>query len=268
MTAPKPTRARRTARPAPETDPSGVTETVTPAPIGDNMPPEPTPLEIMTTEVEDLYAEAVMWLDGDPVSTEGQADSLTALKGRLQEAVKTVEAERKKIADPLYAEWKAINAAWKPLTEKAEKAVKVAQRALLPWLEAVQAEQRRKAAEAQAEADAAAQRLRDQIAAEKKSSAIADVDRREELEAEAKEAQKIAARAEKETAVIRGDSGKAYLRTVWRCAVEDRKALLLHYLAIDPEWIEGLLAERAAKDTRGGARMIPGCRIYSEQEAI
>jgi len=237
--------------------------------IGDNNPPEPTPLETMAEAVNDLYFEAQNWLDGDPVSTAEQAAELTRLKSRLQEAVKAVDAERKKVADPVYATWKDINAAWKPIGDKATKAVQVAQRALTPWLEAVAAENKRKADEAREAANEAARRLREAATAERQSSDLRDVDRREELEREAEDAAKAARRAEKETSVIRGEDGsKATLRTIWNVTIADRRALLMHYLRTDPDWIEALLLDRAQKDVRAGARFLEGCLITSEQRAI
>ena len=237
-------------------------------PVGHNHPPEPTPLELMTQAIDDLYMEAENWLDGEAIATEEQAAEVTKLKGRLQAAIKTADVERKKIADPIYKEWKDTNAAWMPLTNKADKALKVAQRALTPWLQMVEAEQRRKADEARRIAEDAADALRRQAIAERQSSDLADVDHREALEEDAKATARLARQADKEAPVVRTEVGKATLRTYWLCEVEDYGALLAHYRRVDPQWLKDALRERAEKDVRGGARYLDGCRITSEQRAI
>lgn len=56
--------------------------------IGGNNPPEPTPFELSKQAIEDLYEEARQWLDGDPVSTQAQADALNTLQARIKDAAK------------------------------------------------------------------------------------------------------------------------------------------------------------------------------------
>lgn len=275
-TAPrKPRKSRAKAAPALGSELLPDLETPPPA-AGSNMPPEPivekTPLELMTEAVDDLYLEAANWLDGDPISNEEQAGRLTELKGRLQEAVKTVEVERKKLADPLYQEWTAINKAWKPISTKAEKAVGVAQRALTPWLVAVAAENKRLADAAAAERQKAEDELRAKRDAAARTSSLADEDAVEDAEAALKQATKDANVAKRETATVRTDYGKAHLRTYWFVEVLPKpgsyKLLLEHYMRTDRDWLYELLRERAQRDVNGGTRSLPGCRIWDEQRAI
>lgn len=242
--------------------------TSNPAPIGHNQPPEPTPLEAFKAHVDDLYMEAETWLDGEPISNADQAAKVTALKGMLSAAAKDADAKRAEEKAPHLEAGRQVDAAWKPIVDRAKKALTVAQKALTPWLEAVEAENRRKALEAQREADEAAARLREQAIASRESSALADEDVREVLEDEAKAAARRAAAATKQTSTVRTDHGKATLRTVWLFEVEDRRALLNHYLRQKPEAFEELLRDLAGKDVRAGARVLPGVRIWDERRAI
>jgi hypothetical protein len=259
------------ADPANGTGSPPVREPGNPAPIGDNQPPEPTPLEAMTAHIDDLYLEASNWLDGEPISTPEQAEAVTKLKGMLAEAEREAEKMREAEKRPHLDAGKAVDAAWKPVKEKAAKAKSVANRALTPWLEAVEAENRRKALEAQRAADEAARRLREQAEKDRASSRLADEDVREQLEEEAEEAKRRAARLAKETATVRTEHGGAHLRTVWLVKVDDHRALLMHYLKNRPDVADELrewLANMAAKDVRAGIRHLDGCNIWHEKRAV
>jgi len=229
---------------------------------------DPPPLEAWTLRVDDLFGEAENWCDGEPIATEAQAEELTKLIGMLEEAAKETEACRAAEKKPHWDAGKAVDAAWKPVTEKCAKALRVAKKAMLPWLEALQAEQRRKAEEARREADEAAARLREQHEAARRSSDLADEDVTETLEAEAKEAAKAAAKLEKEKPVVRGGGKAVTMRDVWLVNITDRKELLRHYMATKPDDLTSWLYEQARKDIRAGARHLPGCSIWSETQAV
>ena len=66
--------------------------------IGHNNPP--TEFEVCKKTIQDLYEEAKLWLDGEPVETQEQADALNTLESRIREAAKDAEANRKKEAKP------------------------------------------------------------------------------------------------------------------------------------------------------------------------
>lgn len=250
---------------APETDGKD------PPAAGHNNPPEetdPDPFDTLNTAIEDLFLEAQNWLDGEPISNEKQAEAVTTLKGLIADVKKSAETEQKAESRPHYEAHKAAIARWKPMIEKADKAVRVANRALTPWLEMLQAEQKRKADEARAAAEAAAEALRKERDEAFKSSSIFDDDAVEERERELKEAEKAARRAMKETASINTGAGRASLRTHWLVSVTDARDLLMHYMRTDPDWLKSLIRERAEKEVRAGTRNLPGCRIWSEQRAV
>jgi hypothetical protein len=217
---------------------------------------------------DDLYAEAENWLDGEPIGNADQAEKVTLLIASLEKASKEAEAQRAAEKKPHWDAGKAVDAAWSPVKDKLEKALRTAKRAMTPWLEALQAEQRRRADEARREAEAAEERLRAQKIEARERGALADEDVTEALEADAKEAARAAARLSKETPVVRSGGKTLALRDVWLVNVTDHAALLKHYKATAPDLLKAWLFEQAQKDVRSGARHLPGCSIWSEKKAV
>lgn len=228
----------------------------------------PPPIAEWGLTIDDLFAEAQNWCDGEPISTEGQAEEITKLIGMLEKAMKGASAAADAEKKPLHDAWKAKIAEWKPLLEKCEKAIRAAKRAMTPWLEIVAAENRRKQEEASKAAEAAAARLREQAIASRESSDLRDDDVREQLERDAEEAAKAARIAASEKAVVRGGGKTVTLRDVWLVAINDRKALLQHYMRLRPDDLEAWLYDQARRDVREGARHLPGCNIWSEKKAV
>jgi polyhydroxyalkanoate synthesis regulator phasin len=69
------------------------------AQIGDNNPP--SPFDEIKSRIDDLYNEAKLWLDGEPVTTQEQANALNTLENRIREAAKEAETLRKSEVKPL-----------------------------------------------------------------------------------------------------------------------------------------------------------------------
>lgn len=242
---------------------------------GDELPqdraPNAPPVELFSMEADDLYMEAENWCDGEPICTEQQAADLTTLIGRLEKLGKDAEATRAAEKKPHLDAGRLVDSAWKPITEKVAKAVRVAKRAMTPWLEALEAERNRLAQEARREADAAALRLREQAEEARRSSNIVDEDVQEALEHEAKMAARAARDAEKAPAVSRGEGKALSLRDVWLVNITDRRELLKYYLMNRPDFtkkLEDFLYSEARADVRSGQRNIPGCSIWSEKKAV
>ena len=234
----------------------------------DNDPPI---FDRLSMRIEEHFEEARNWLDGEPIANEDQATAVTALKGTLKELADLAEKSRKDEKEPHLTAGREVDAKWKPVIEMADKAVKVAQRALTPWLQAVEAENARKAEEARRAAAAEEQRLREMHEAARRSSDMADEDQIEQQEQAVKDAARAAREAAKAPAVVRTGAGKATLRTIWHVKANDHRALLNYYLTERPDVAQELrewLYERAQKDVRGGARVIPGCSIWDEKVAI
>lgn len=238
------------------------------ATIGHNQPPEPDPFETLKVHIDDLYEQAEQWLDGEPIANERQAEAVTALRGMIDEAFKLAEATRAEEKKPHWDAGVAVDAKWKPLKDRAEKAKKAASAKLTAWLQLVQAEIRRKAQEAAAFAAAKEEALRQAHIQQQTSGSLIDADRSEDLERENKEAKKAAKVAEKQTSTVRTDYGSARLRTVWHVQVVDRKELLKHYILTDADWLGQLLFDKAQSEVRGvmKRRFLPGCKITSTEE--
>lgn len=238
-----------------------------PATIGHNQPPATLPFDAFSAHIEDLYAEAKNFLDGEGVNSEGVATAVTTLMDQLRKAAKDADAARAAEKKPHDDAAKAVQAAWKPLLDKAELAVTVCKRALTPWLQAKEAERQAAAAAARAESERKAEEAR--LARE--AAAETDLDARERAEALAKEAakaEKAANKAERGRAQTAGGAKAVSLRTYYSPSVTDFKAALLHYLKVNPQAFMPLVVELANADIQAGKRQIPGVEVITEQRPV
>ena len=135
------------------------------AKIGHNAPP--TPFDEIKTRIEDLYAEAKQWLDGEPVTTQDQANALNTLENRIREAAKEAEALRKGEVKPLddakaeiQERFNALIGETKTVTGKTVMAIAAIKSALKPYLLELDRIQRETAAKAREEAEKAEQAAR------------------------------------------------------------------------------------------------------------
>ena len=219
------------------------------AKIGDNRSPLDT--------IQDLYDEAKNWLDGNvDITTKKQADALTLLKRELRAAGNAADAARKEEARPFDEGKAAVQAKFNPFIQpkkgKVDRAIAMIQEVLGPWLleqtRLKRENDKRLAAEAikaKAEADAAIQ------------ASSGDLEAREEAEhrlADAKEAEKIAARAAKQN-VAKGAQSR------WDVELVNATEAARHFWTVCPELFEDLLISIAKGDVANGARKIPGFTI-------
>lgn len=238
--------------------------------IGGNAPPvdPPTPYEIAAKAVNDVYDEAAMWCDGAVVDNQDLADGVANLLGELRKAKKLSDANRKVEKDPFDAGAKEVQTRYKPLLDKADLAMDACEKALTPWLAKVKAENERKAAEARASADAA------RIEAEAKLRAsdatnLAERAAAEALVKDAKRADTIANRAERQTATAGGMMGRAVgLRTVWTATIAEPVAFGRHAWANHRAEYDTFLQELADRLVREGARSLPGVTITETKQAV
>lgn len=233
--------------------------------IGDNNPPE-TPFEISQSKIQDLYDEAALWLDGDPINSEEMAEGIATLLQSIRAAAKEAEDERAAEKKPHWDAGKAVDVKWKPLTTLADRATEAAKAALAPWL--------KKKADEKAEED---RRLREEAERKKAEAekAIREANRENVLERqaaedkleEAKKAEVTANKAARESAGVKGRTGRAVsLRKRYRAVLRDPEAALEHY------WphvrIEELLTSMAQADADNGKANIPGFEIKIEHGAV
>lgn len=236
--------------------------------IGDNQPPEPTPFEMVSQEIDDLYDEAKNWLDGSGVNSQDEADGIGKLINLLREAEKKAEAERVKEKKPHDDAAKTVQEKYKPILTRASMAVETAKKALAPWLAKVEAENRAKADAARKEAE---EKQRIAQEALREAQASADLESREAAEhllKQAKRADKEASRAEGAKAHATGGGRAVGLRTVYTPVLTDAFEAARHYWKVSRPEMEAFLLSLAKQDVHAGQREIPGFAINEERVAV
>lgn len=227
----------------------------------------PPPVEAHGMHIDDLYATAADFLDGQAVENQGQAEALGKLLAAFREARIGADEQRKIEKKPHDDAGKAVQAAWNPLIEKCERAEKIAKNAIGTWQLKLEAEQRAAAVEAArvAEAErAAAQAARD---AAQGSDRLSDAEEAEAALKRAKDAEAAAAKADKAKPLVATGGRSIGLRSYWEPTLTDSAAALRHYREHQPEALKAWLLEQAAKDVRLGARVIPGFTITEDRRA-
>lgn len=236
--------------------------------IGANNPPADF-FEQCSQKVEDLFGEAKLWLDGKPVDSQAHADDLSNLLNMLRSAEKEAEAARKAEKEPHLEAGRAVDAKYKPLTDRCKLASDGCKKALTPWLEKIEAEKRAAAEKARQEAEEKARAAAEAHRKAQDAADLAAADEAERLIADAKKAERIAGKAEKSHATASGGIGKAVsLRTVAVVKLTDPSAAIKHYWPKDYPEFQALLIRLAERDARAGARSIPGYEITEEKRAV
>lgn len=238
--------------------------------IGHNNPPveiEPTPFEMSEVEIGDLYAEAKNWLDGEPVSSQAQADGLSKLIDDLRKAAKLADERRIEENRPFDEGKAAVQARYAPLIAdtksvkgKAVLAIDMAKKALAPWLQKLEDEKRAAAEAARKEAEEKARVAQEAL----RASNVADLEKREAAEALVREAQKAeaaATKAENSKAHATGGTRAIGLRSVWRAEMVDGREAARHYWLTRREEVDAFFQGLADADVRAGKREIPGFLI-------
>lgn len=240
--------------------------------IGHNNPPEPTPFDLSKEAIESLFEEAKNWCDGAPIASQEQADEVQKLVRMIQDAAKEADARRKEEARP-FDEGKAeVQARYNPLIQKdrglADMAIAACKRALAPWLQKIDDENRAKAEAARREAEEKqraameAMQARDGTNLEENAAA-------EALVKEAKEAEAAARRAANAKASAKGAGRAMTLRDYYTPEVTDATAFARHVWTVHrPDMVE-FLNMMAAKLVASGARSgIPGVTIHHERRPV
>lgn len=239
-------------------------------PLGHNGPPEPTPFEAMQTHILDLMETAQGFLDGEPIANQETADMVGKLIDEARKARNDADAMRKAEAKPFDEGKAAVQAKWTPLTDdkkgKCALIIDTAKKALVPWLEHLEAQQRAEAAKAREEAEKARAAA---LEAERAASAanLEAIERVEMARKEAEQAERAANRADKAKAHATGGSRAIGLRSYWIAEITDRREALKHYMQAQPEALTAWLLDQAQKDANAGKRSIPGCLIREDRRA-
>lgn len=225
-----------------------------PAPIGHNEPP--SDIDDALAPYADAIDEAQTWLDGHPVETEAAMKGADDLAKQIKAALKAVHAAEESASRPLYDQWKAAKARYKPTLDDLER--------LKRGLAALVTDyKRRLAAEREAErrkAEAEARRKREAAEAAARAARADDIESARAADdalASAVEAQKAARAIE----TVKG------LRTVARHEVTDHRALLHWIAANDRDAITAFIEDYARRHHRDLPESTPGLRVWREKVA-
>lgn len=232
--------------------------------IGHNNPPA-DPFEAFNAHIGDLFEEAKHHLDGEGVTTPGQADAVAALMDQLRTAAKDADKARAEEKKPHDDAAKAVQAKWKPILERADLATKTCKDALAPWLRKLEDEKRAAAEAAQREAQAKAAEAAEAM----RQAQATDLEARERAEAmlaDAKRAEATATKAANDKAHAKGGARAAHLRSYWTPVLTDPSAALRHYVTTNPEAVKAFLLDLAVKDVASGKRQVPGFEITEERK--
>ena len=245
--------------------------------IGDNQPPEPTPLELTAKEVNDLYEEAKLWLDGEPIATAGQASEVGELRKRIQAAAKTGEERRVAEAKPFDEAKKKVQDAYNPLIHKDKGktalALSALNTALAPYLAELDRQQRAEAAALRAKQVEAERVAREASQAAAQSANLAQREEAERLQDEAKAIAKTANQAEKARAQVHATGGGRAIgmKSVWTPTLEDPAAALAYFRQMRPAELKEWMLGQASDIIRVGPKppgSIPGFRIAETKQAV
>jgi hypothetical protein len=225
--------------------------------------PNSTPDIAYSMAVDDLYAEAANFVDGEPVKTQGEADALAAIITGAKQIRKDADAARKVEKQPHDDAAKAVQAKWVPVLTKVDDVIAAVQKPLAAWLLAQEAERQRIAQETQAEADRLAAEA---IAAARTSGSLESLTATRELQDAAFDAAKVAKRAGKAKSHVHGGGRAIGLRTYWDVTMTDGKAAVQWAMRHHADDLREYLLTLAKRDVSAGSRAIPGFVIQEERK--
>ncbi|WP_282091312.1 hypothetical protein [Epibacterium ulvae] len=225
--------------------------------IGHNNPPDP--LDEALAPYGEVITEAETWLDGDPVSNEGQMRAVDLLIKEIKAAKKAASDVEKDTCAPLHKVWKDAKERFKPTLEDLDRIVK--------GLTAIVGDFKKRAAEQKAEAErlAAAEAARKRREAEEaaRAASYGDIEAQRQAEEQRREAEaaaKAAQQAKRDAGSVRG------LRTVTRYEITDHKAAL-HCIARNDRNALTYFVEDYVRRNHKGAP-IDGVRVWQDKEAF
>jgi len=180
----------------------------------------PPPFEDLSLQIEESIEELKNYLDGEPITSQAQADDVGLLMDTIRKLEKRADAERAAEKKPHDDAGKEVQAKWKPLQSKCDTGTKMAKDYLAPWLAKIEAEKRSKADALRKEAD-------DKLKAAQAALKTDDLSERFEAEEALKDAQKadrIANAAAKDKVQVKGIGKAVGLKTVHDVELTDPTA--------------------------------------------
>lgn len=234
--------------------------------IGANFPP--SPLALVTERVNGLYDEAKNWLDGAEIENQAMADGVAKLLRLISEAEKDAKAAHDADKAPHLEAGRAVDAAYKPVKEKAALAKSAAKAALAPWLIQQEEEKRKTAEEVRRRADEALAAAASAVRSADHAN-LAEIEAAEQALVDARKLERKAGRAEKDKAGAGVDIGRAVsLRTRYVAHMISAGEALTHYRLTEPQALKDFLQGLADRDVRAGKHTIPGFSVEAERSAV
>lgn len=243
-----------------------------PAPI-----PNARPFDLVEETINDLYGEAKNWLDGEPITSQAQADAVQTLLRRIQEAHKKADAERVKENKPFDDGKKEVQDRYAPLISDT-KAVKgktvlatdYCKRALAPWLKKLADQQAEEARAAREAAEAAAAAAQEAIRQANETGNLTAREEAEQVVKNAKTAEQGARAAERARPQATGYGRAATLRTSYRPVLTNLRAACRHFFATDPDAFKAIVQKLAEEQVAAGRRgdQIPGFTVEVVESVV
>lgn len=231
--------------------------------IGGNSPP--SLFEDAKQRADDICGEARLWLDGAVIDSQDMADGIANLDAMLRKTEKAVDDARKADKQVHLDASRAVDDQYRPLLDGVKSARTACKSALEPWLleQAKEQEAAREKArrEAEEKARAAQAAFRDADPAN-----LADREKDEALAKDAKEAERVAARTEKQTSKAGGALGRAvHLRTIYTPEITDAAAFMAWVWKNRRQDVEEMAEQLALKYVAQGLTNIPGLEVRTEK---
>lgn len=220
-----------------------------------NNPPDP--IDEALAAYGDAITEAESWLDGEPVSDEGQMKAVDVLLKDIKAAHKAVATAEESEAKPLHDQWKAAKARYKPTLDDLTRIKKGLASIVGAYKAKLAAERERKEREAQADA-AKARRLAEEAAREAAAGDIEAQRAAAAMQEEAQAAHKAASAASRDT--VKG------LRTVQKYEITDGRAAINWIAKNDKEAMGAFMDDYVRRNHHRAS--IDGVKSWSDKEAF
>lgn len=237
--------------------------------IGGNNPP--SPYDLVKEKIDGLYDEAKLWLDGESITSQEQADEIQKLMRLIQAAEKEADEARKDEAKPhddakaaIQERYNLLIGKTKSVTGKTVKAVDACKKALAPWLQKLEEERLEREAAAKKEAEAAAQAAMEAMR-QRTGDNLEQSERAEQLVKDAKAAEAVARRIGNEKATAKGFGRAASLRTSYVAEVTDYTAFARYVWQHHKVELSSFLDDLARQIVARGNHKIDGVTVREER---
>ncbi|MFK4060767.1 hypothetical protein [Brucella anthropi] len=238
--------------------------------IGGNNPP--SPYNLVKDKIDGLYDEAKLWLDGESITSQEQADEIQKLMRLIQAAEKEADEARKDEAKPhddaktaIQERYNLLIGKTKSVTGKTVKAVEACKKALAPWLQKLEEERLEREAAAKKEAEAAAQAAMEAMR-QRTGDNLEQSERAEQLVKDAKAAEAVARRIGNEKATAKGFGRAASLRASYVAEVTDYTAFARYVWQHHKVELSSFLDDLARQIVARGNHKIDGVTVQEERK--